>query len=174
MVAWNKLGRTSLFGLDAEFCVDGGNHNLYALGIKTFDVPTFVNYTSELTALWASNPETQPSSFEIELFPTQAVKSVPDDATAYPYRDIQAQVYVASSIFQIHARSLLCLKDCVPVLFQLFTSCSLYLYPMELANLLLPLKNVHLRLSCQRNRLQIHRHQSQQPRPLRPLRLQPN
>lgn len=99
VVAWNKLGSTSLFGLDAEFCVDGGNHNLYALGIKNFDVPTFVDYANNLTALWASNPETQPSSFEIELFPTQAVKSVPDNATAYPYRDIQAQVYVASFTF---------------------------------------------------------------------------
>ena len=177
MVAWNKLGKTSLFGLDAEFCVDGGNHNLYALGIKNFDVPTFVDYTANLTALWASNPETQPSSFEIELFPTQAVKSVPDNATAYPYRDIQAQVYVASFVFIFHfmLARYPAPRDSHPSPPKL-----VHFLPLPISSFLAnhpsfpSYQNVHIRLSRQRNRLPIRRHQSQQPRPLRSLRFQQN
>ena len=96
VVPWNLLGSSSIFGLDAEFCIDGGNHNLYAVGIKSFDVPTFVEYTNNLTELWAQYPASNESTFEIELFLTQAVLAVPNNATAYPWRDINAQVYVIS------------------------------------------------------------------------------
>ena len=89
---WNKLLSQAGFGLDASVCVKGVAHSGFAAGVKNLSAPTFINAFAAYNDMYQKYPETQGSVLEIEFFPNQAVVAVPNDATAYPWRDINAQV----------------------------------------------------------------------------------
>jgi hypothetical protein len=91
-LTWDVLDSSALFGLDADFCINGGLHDLWALGIKTFDVPTHVDFFTKMVNFMNENPGAAGTSYEIEFFSAKAVQAVPDSATAYPHRDITAHV----------------------------------------------------------------------------------
>jgi len=74
-------------------CQKSVNANLYGLGIKSYNLDTFETFFADWDAFLQANPETQEGSlFYMEAFPTQAVRAVPNNATAYPHRDILAHV----------------------------------------------------------------------------------
>ena len=89
---WNKLITQAGFGLDAPVCTKGVPHSGFAAGVKNLSVPTFKTAFAAYADMYQKYPETQGSVLEIEFFPNQAVVAVPNDATAYPWRDINAQV----------------------------------------------------------------------------------
>lgn len=70
-------------------CVDGEMHSMYSVGVKTLDLQTHLNYFNSLAAFYKRFPAAAGSIWQIELFPTQAVKAVPNFVTVYPHRDIQ-------------------------------------------------------------------------------------
>ncbi|RAH54231.1 FAD-dependent oxidase [Aspergillus piperis CBS 112811] len=91
-LTWNVLDTSALFGMDADFCIDGDMHNLWALGVARIDVPTHIAFFNTMVDFYYAYPEATGSSYEIEFFSTQAVRAVKDEETAYPYRDITAHV----------------------------------------------------------------------------------
>jgi hypothetical protein len=62
------------------------------MGVKTLDEATFKKFTADFTSFFYQFPVARGSLFFLEFFPTQAVMAVPDDATAYPHRDITGQL----------------------------------------------------------------------------------
>lgn len=98
-IPWNRLITTAGFGLDAAFCVNGGIHSMYGLGIKTIDVTTHVSVFDQMADFYATTPAARGSTLEMEYFPTQAVVAVPQDATAYPWRGFLANMYVVRALW---------------------------------------------------------------------------
>ena len=92
MIPWNEIEKKSFFGSASATCTKNQIQNVYGLGIKTYDLPTFQNFFAGLQKLFVDHPPTRPSVFFIEAFPNQAVKAIPFDETAYPWRDITAHL----------------------------------------------------------------------------------
>jgi hypothetical protein len=93
-VPWKDLTYNAFFGTapkDAH-CAKKGLHNVYSVGIKTYDIPTFQRFMTSLNSFYAAYPAAQSTVFFIEAFPRQAVERVPFGATSYPHRDIVAHL----------------------------------------------------------------------------------
>lgn len=91
-VPWNTFLNAPFWGVLGMGCPKGLNANLYGLAVKTFDVDTYVSMFDNWNKFVQANPETQKSVFYIEAFPTQGIRAVADDATAYPHRDANAHL----------------------------------------------------------------------------------
>ena len=91
---WNRLLLDSGFGLVSAVCVKEQKHSMYSVGAKTLSSPTYISAFNRYAALFQQYPETIGSTLEIEFFPNQAVLATPDSATAYPWRDIKAQLMI--------------------------------------------------------------------------------
>lgn len=89
---WGNLIEKAGFGLNAPACIKGNPHSLFAAGVKNLSAPTFINAFNAYAEMYERYPETRASILEIEFFANQAVVSVPDAATAYPWRDINAHI----------------------------------------------------------------------------------
>ena len=96
-IPWSKLTETAFFEAEGSLpnpCIKGLHQNVYGGSIKTYDIPTFQNWVAELDMFYSEYPNARGSIWFIEHFATQAVKAVSDEATAYPWRDITAHLYV--------------------------------------------------------------------------------
>lgn len=99
-VPWKDLVSASLFAAEGSLpnpCVKGGHQNIYGGSIKTYDISTFQNFMANLETFYHSYPNARGSTWFIEHFANQAVKAVPADETAYPWRDITAHLFVLST-----------------------------------------------------------------------------
>lgn len=65
---------------------------MYSVGIKNIDVATHMSVFERIVQFYEDYPAARGSTLEIEFFPTQAVLATPESATAYPWRDFQAQM----------------------------------------------------------------------------------
>ncbi|KAL6230189.1 hypothetical protein BDW75DRAFT_223377 [Aspergillus navahoensis] len=92
VVPWNLLYSTLYFGADSIACKD--NNHLFngGAGVTHIDVDAFTKYTTRFTEFWRQNPGVTPAVV-FSRFPNQAVRAVPDEETAYPYRDISTHIY---------------------------------------------------------------------------------
>ncbi|KAI1499777.1 hypothetical protein F5X99DRAFT_410694 [Biscogniauxia marginata] len=86
-VPWNRLNTETGFGSDAETCIPDKLLSIYTANLRTFSSPTFSSVFEKMAAFFDEYPDARGSNVLIENFPNQATKSVPDDATAYPWRD---------------------------------------------------------------------------------------
>lgn len=91
MVSWNNITNAMYFGLGTGACAKGTYTNPYTLGAKQTDVTTLASFTTDLFNFQLQNPSIS-VLFVTHRFPTQAVLAVPDDATAYPNRVLQAHL----------------------------------------------------------------------------------
>lgn len=91
-VPWNRVLTTAGFGLNAGFCIKGNIHSMFSLGIKNIDVATHTSVFEKMVQFYDDFPAARGSTLEIEFFPNQAVVAVPDSATAFPWRDVQANM----------------------------------------------------------------------------------
>ena len=89
---WNRVVTTAGFGLNSAFCVKGNIHSMFSLAIKNIDVATQASVFAKMVQFYDEFPAARGSTLGIEFFPNQAVLAVPDSATAYPWRDAQAQM----------------------------------------------------------------------------------
>lgn len=87
ILPWNRLIKENRFGVDAMACMKGGNHSILGLNLHKFDAATFVGLVDKFNNFYAQNPALAISILVLELFPNRVTAKVPDDATAYPYRD---------------------------------------------------------------------------------------
>lgn len=87
MLPWNRLIKDNRFGVDKLACMKGGNHSVMGMNVYKFDAATYVGLVDKFDSFYAQNPSLIISLLVLELFPNTAARSVPDEATAYPYRD---------------------------------------------------------------------------------------
>ncbi|KUL83490.1 hypothetical protein ZTR_10799 [Talaromyces verruculosus] len=91
-LTWNTVFGAHLFGSIAATCVDGKPHDNWSQGVAKFDVPTHVAHFNALADLWAQHPATADGVLSIEIFSPQTALTIPDEETAYPYRDTAIQL----------------------------------------------------------------------------------
>lgn len=89
---WSELSTQTTFLLDGPVCADGQIYDIYALNLRTFDVPTLTVSFEKMAKFWEQEPAGRNSVIVLETWPIQATVAVPDAATAYPWRD--ATTYV--------------------------------------------------------------------------------
>ena len=93
MVPWNLLYASLFFGTDSTSCEDNLHLNSAGQGLRQTDVATWETFFADLTDFLRRHPEID-GSCVASRFPNQAVLAVPDEDTAYPYRDIKTHLYV--------------------------------------------------------------------------------
>ncbi|PVH94492.1 FAD-binding domain-containing protein [Periconia macrospinosa] len=91
-IPWDQVSSQSFFASASSSCVKGINRNVYGAGVRNFDVPTFDNFFAKIGDFYQRYPGAAGTVFFIERFATQGVQAVPDDATAYPHRDINTHL----------------------------------------------------------------------------------
>lgn len=96
-MTWNRLLRQLGFQLNDLVCIKGMQHSLYSVATKNLSSPDYIAAFAMYDQLYTDFPDTRGSTLEIEFFPNQAVVAIPLDATAYPWRDVQAQVMIQMS-----------------------------------------------------------------------------
>lgn len=89
---------TSLFGRwNDPKCSKNKQLNIYSVGTKQIDVPTYTQFFKDMGAFFNKTPAIQNgTTIYLETLPNQAVKAVPDNFNSYPksHRDILTHVYV--------------------------------------------------------------------------------
>ena len=101
MVPWNKLYTAVFFGTDVTSCLSNHHLNSAGQGLKQTDVATFESFFTDFTDFYRQHLEIN-GAFVATRYPNQAVLAVPDEETAYPYRDIKTHLYV--TLFTHHLR----------------------------------------------------------------------
>ncbi|KAL8940821.1 MAG: hypothetical protein Q9216_002610 [Gyalolechia sp. 2 TL-2023] len=96
-IPWNRLLRQLGFQLNDLVCIKEQQHSMYSVATKNLSAPDYIAAFAGYDKLYADYPDTRGSTLEIEIFPTQAVLAVPLDSTAYPWRDVEAQVMIQMS-----------------------------------------------------------------------------
>ena len=96
-VPWKILLTQLGFHLDIPVCIKMEQHSMYSVATKHLSSPDYIYAFNQYDKLFNEYPETRGSTLEIEFFPNQAVVAVPLDSTAYPWRDVQAQVMIQMS-----------------------------------------------------------------------------
>ncbi|RYP03036.1 hypothetical protein DL764_005424 [Monosporascus ibericus] len=94
MVAWNELVTTAGFGLNAVTCQAGVLRSGYSANLKQLSAATYKDIFRKMDDFWAANPSNTGSTIDLEIFATQQMQAVSDDATAYPWRDAKANVLI--------------------------------------------------------------------------------
>lgn len=91
-VPWNRIVTTAGFRFDSGVCIKGGIHSMFSLGLKNIDVATHLSVFDKMVQFYEDVPAARASALTVEFLPIQAVVAVPDSATAYPWRDLQAHM----------------------------------------------------------------------------------
>lgn len=92
-IPWNQVLSTSLAGFgDTSVCIDGTYQFGYAANMKEWTtMGASMQDTFEKLAEWLlENPAARTSNTNFEIFSNDAVAAVPDEATAYSWRDAKA------------------------------------------------------------------------------------
>ena len=97
-VPWETFLIQSGFGLDLAVCEKEQQHSMFSVAAKNLSYPDYIYAFNKFDQLYATYPETLGSTLEIEFFPNQAVLAVPLASTAYPWRDVQAQLMIQMAI----------------------------------------------------------------------------
>ena len=92
MVPWKDLQTAARFNTSSSACAEGRLHNVWGLNLYQIDVPTLVSAVAYMDGVYAEYPDFRGSFFAIDMYASRVVQSIPDDATAYPYRNAVARL----------------------------------------------------------------------------------
>ncbi|KAI9780497.1 MAG: hypothetical protein M1816_002836 [Peltula sp. TS41687] len=96
MIPWNKLLQSSAFGATGpRICERGRRRTQRGVGVKQIDPDTYATLARMFREMQRQYPATIRSIVQVQLLPTQAVRAVPDDATAFPWRSHIAHVILS-------------------------------------------------------------------------------
>jgi hypothetical protein len=87
VVPWKDLVTTAGFNLDPVFCEANAIRSIYTTNVRKLSAKTYQTAFDKISRFFDDHPAGRGSSLELEIFPNQATVAVPDDATAYPWRD---------------------------------------------------------------------------------------
>lgn len=86
-VPWSEEIATAGAGINARLCQKNLSHNAYSANLRNLSSSTFQATFAKMADFYAKYPDARSTTILIETFPNQAMAAVPDDATAYPWRD---------------------------------------------------------------------------------------
>ncbi|OJJ83639.1 FAD-binding oxidoreductase [Aspergillus glaucus CBS 516.65] len=86
-VPWNKLIETAGGGQGAMLCEARAPRSLYTSQMRKYSASALQETFNKISTLWETYPGLAYTSLNFESFPNHAVAAVPDEATAYPWRD---------------------------------------------------------------------------------------
>ena len=89
---WKDIEKSARFGTDAQACRKGSLDDVFGLNLYTIDVPTLTDVFDTLNATYARQPELQRALLALVMYSRIGPTSIPDDTTAYPYRNTTAYV----------------------------------------------------------------------------------
>jgi hypothetical protein len=87
VVPWNKLIATGGGGFDNLLCQRNQSRNSYSANLRNFSASTYQTTFEKMAKYFETYPSARGTSLVLETFPNQAMAAVPDDTTAYPWRD---------------------------------------------------------------------------------------
>ncbi|KFA60346.1 hypothetical protein S40285_06036 [Stachybotrys chlorohalonatus IBT 40285] len=90
---WSDFHERTLFGRAAEDCIPGAIRTPFGALAKTADVPTLLRSFNSMATLYRDHPGARQSVWIFHSFGTEATRAVPDDATAYAWRDAYHYTY---------------------------------------------------------------------------------
>ncbi|KAI0382490.1 FAD-binding domain-containing protein [Hypomontagnella monticulosa] len=96
-VPYSQFHRTIFFGSEAQICVPGRISDVFSVNVRKVSAETLKSTFDKLDAFLKANPDGRESHAILETFPNQAVISVPDEATAYPWRDSKGNFFLNMS-----------------------------------------------------------------------------
>ncbi|KAI2471392.1 FAD-binding domain-containing protein [Annulohypoxylon bovei var. microspora] len=86
-VPYSRVQHTILFGAGVSTSPPGNVYVIFSANIRRFAAETYKSIFDKLDAFFKANPDARASSTIFQTFSNQAMTAVPDDATAYPWRD---------------------------------------------------------------------------------------
>lgn len=136
VVPWNEILESQGFGLiNAALCQKNKTVDYYGVTFRNFSAPAYQTVFEKLSALFNAIPDSRGSTIQIETFSNIAQAAVPEDSTAYPWRDALGHVYVFS-ISSI-------LRSILSVVLRASLLCKCLLVCSHAFQLLLTLKTAH-------------------------------
>ncbi|OPB46331.1 hypothetical protein A0O28_0064520 [Trichoderma guizhouense] len=92
IVQWNKLVSSS--GFDEFICQPNQPRSLFSLNQKIYSANGYQAGFKKIEKYFYDYPGGRDTTLVIENFPNQAVAAVPDDSTAFPWRDFKGFIQV--------------------------------------------------------------------------------
>ncbi|OTA99601.1 hypothetical protein M426DRAFT_254280 [Hypoxylon sp. CI-4A] len=89
---YNKLPSVVLFGMVEAGSKPGDIHDIVTVNVRKIDAKTFKSAFEKFDSFYKAFPEGRGSIGVFETFSNHAVTAVPDDATAYPWRDTKGNL----------------------------------------------------------------------------------
>jgi FAD/FMN-containing dehydrogenase len=93
-VAWTDYHSMTLFNMDEANCVPGAVHNPYGVLTRTFDFDTLMRTFHRFDALYQEHPGSRTSSVVFHSYTPSAALAIPDESTAFAWRDAANYMYV--------------------------------------------------------------------------------
>ena len=94
MIPWKDLETSARFGIDNIACIKGNYHSVFGLNLYQIDVSAFIKAVSYMDNIYAQHPGFRHAFLALDMVSSRVIESVPDHATAYPFRNAVARVYV--------------------------------------------------------------------------------
>ena len=86
-VTWSDEIETGAQGINARLCQPNLSRNPFSANLRQLTASTFQASFEKMADFFDRYPSARSTAIDIETFPNQAMLAVPDDATAYPFRD---------------------------------------------------------------------------------------
>ncbi|KAF2852097.1 FAD-binding domain-containing protein [Plenodomus tracheiphilus IPT5] len=87
VLAYNTVGPNSMFQNNAAFCGASQIFDVFGFNLKLFNPATMSSTLQKISDFFDEQPSARGSAILLESWSNQATVAVPDDATAYPWRD---------------------------------------------------------------------------------------
>ena len=92
MIPWKDIETQSKFGINDLACIKGGYHSVWGLNLYQIDVPTLIEAVEYMDDVYTHYPGFRQAFLAVDMYASRVTQSVPDEATAYPYRNAVARL----------------------------------------------------------------------------------
>lgn len=89
VVGWNEVVSRAGGGFDRFGCQPNQPRSLFSLNQKIYSADGYQAGFEKISEYFYNNPGGRDTTLVFENFPNQAVAAVPDDSTAFPWRDFK-------------------------------------------------------------------------------------
>ncbi|KAH7312657.1 hypothetical protein B0I35DRAFT_356287 [Stachybotrys elegans] len=94
VVSWSRVYQTALLGSDGLNCLPGLVHTPYGSVMKNISVPSMIRSFDKMAKFYQDYPAGRMTSATYQRAGNEATLAIPEESTAYPWRDASAYQYV--------------------------------------------------------------------------------
>lgn len=103
-VPTNRLLHTASFSFVPLIRRDSAIRSAYSANMKAISGSALLNAFEKMCFLYDTHPNARGSAIEMEHFPNQAMAAIPDENTAYPWRDARNNMYANKALIMVDPR----------------------------------------------------------------------